>query len=104
MQRFLLFLFIVVGSYFSAQENIDSIENVVEKTQPIFTKLLFQDADLLIFKDKDQNGNEVLRINYGENQPIEIERNGNVKIQNKIIANGNFHHLCQKIRIRKRCF
>lgn len=90
MQRLLLFLFIVVGSHFSAQENIDPMKIVVEKTQPILTKPLFQDADFLVFKDKDQYGNEVLKINFGESQPIEIDRNGNVKVQNKIIAKNLF--------------
>ena len=91
MKRFSLLLFVGLSLNSFSQQNS---EKDTIASQPIPTldldvfqeKILFQDRDLLILRKTNPNGKDFVTLNFGGNTPIEISNQGEIKVQNRIVA------------------
>lgn len=91
MKKILLSFLIPFSVFSIAQETIesDTIQQRAERsTNPniIQEKKLFQDQDLILVRKIDPNGKDWITLNYGENNPIEISKSGEIKVQNRMIT------------------
>ena len=91
MKKILLSFLIPFSVFSIAQETneSDTIQQRAERsTNPniIQEKKLFQDQDLILVRKIDPNGKDWITLNYGENNPIEISKSGEIKVQNRMIT------------------
>ena len=99
MKKILLSFLIPFSVFSLAQETIesDTIQQRAElSANPniIQEKKLFQDQDFILVRKIDPNGKDWITLNYGENNPIEISKSGEVKVQNRMITqNLNLTHI-----------